>query len=967
MPRQLELTADQTLASQRHDLRGAIYVLSGTLPGRAAGVADLAFRWSTLTFSGALGDCEAYILKPRDIERGQQFLPGDGSSNRPAHVPLRNLPLGDSPSAVAAIDDGKYSWENATVSLRVGYLKPGQDAEDLAEADWTFLIKEGFFGAPQDVSVDGMVLPVFSRGAKRNQVFRQPLMPTANEVGACDKKFLGSPLPLLIGKPNGWIRVPGADLGVRGFLVSGYDAGATQVTFQLITDGQDRLNRTTEPSDIFFTANEIHAGKAISGNVLMIHRRLPLYQIKGAETVYSQASGTVTVTLESGLAADVPRGGFVQEHKSFAYGDDEGGPGPTLWRDRAFTWILTGGRGFHTVAQDGSPDGWSDDLKGNMGWLFPDGSIKAAGDDEYGWVIETVSETDRSPLRSITRLKLQQVSTSGAYNDPRIPVYFDPNVAGDVSIVDQPQFTSTERADSILNYPTGGTGTDNANARDGSEETAASLGVGDEITLTFNSAPSPFADDDTTASVLHVVTQGNIDFKNNAETVTFGSSNGAGGTNRAFRFTQGTARDFDETVKCVGAGGSGGSVVEVWWEHSLSKTVTNTRTQDVTLNTAGEVSGLGEVMQYADLVMRVPSTKGNVAGKMRDDTLLGDFDDTWRVEDTEDTNSEIGNASGNVGSASADKHNKYVIPLPTSVMATLQSWFLGPTEGAPGLINSGAYELAQQRFRADDVRLNFYLTGGEFQSWDQVETEVAQQSRSHIYYGPSGHEIVYMETASGFTQSGIVREFRLPGTPGVNTLQNGPLLERSTVTEIVNTIQSRFDRDYINGGLRSEIRRTAADSVALFGERQDPRWAAGLDLWMHAAYEEHPSYLVSGVVSGILNFYVDREKFAKTRFSFNASFPTHGVERGSPVRVVYEVAPYAFDPFDRYRNVVAEVEEIRNNPLNGELHTLTVRAVELPSLGLPAITWADLFTLESHIWTDKIGETDTWADRWSIG
>ena len=964
--RELQLSQDQLLASQRHDLKAVVYLLSGTLPGRASGVSDLIFRWSTLTFSGALGEYEAYIQKPRGIQRGQQFLPGDGSSNQPAHIPLRNLPLGDSPSVLAAIDDGKYAWENSTASLRVGYLKPGQSAADLAADDWTFLIKEGFLGAPQDVNVDGMILPVFNRGAKRNQVFSVPLLPTAEVVGANDKSWLGKPIPMIIGKPSGWFRVPGVDLGVRGFLVSGYAAGTTTISFQLITDGQDRLNRTVVPSDPLFTNNSgrINAGAALSGNVLMIHRRLPLYQIKGAETVFSQASGTVTVTLESGLLVKVPRGGFVQEHKSFAYGSDEGGPGGSLWRDREYRWIVCGAHGLNTQPGDsGPPDTWGDDLKGNLGWLLPDGSIKQAAIDDYGWVVQIRSESSRSPMRFITTLAMVQVDENAIFDDPRIPTYFDPDTAGDVSVSDQPQFTSIERADSLDNYPTGGFGANNALARDGSTNTGASLSLGAVITLSFDSAPSPFANGDTTTSTLHVVTQGNIDFKNSSNSILFGQATGTGGTSTEFRFTQSTARNFNEEIRCTGAGGSGGTVLEVWWTHSLSKIVTNTRTQDVTLDTSGDPLGLGEVMEFAELVMRVPSTKGNVAGSMFDSLASGFVDTTWQVEDTVDQNSEVGNASGNTVDV---VHNVYIKAYPTAVMATLQAWFLGPVEGAPGLINSGAYELAQQRYATDDFRLNFYLTGNEFRTWDELERAVAEQSRAHIYYGPSGHEIVSMENASGATASGTVREFRLPGTPGANTVQRGPLLERTSLTEIVNTVQSRFDRDNLDGTLRSEIRVTAQDSVDLFGERQDPRWAAGLNLWMHSSYEEHPTFLVSGVVSGLINFYADRGKFAATRFSFDCSFPTHGVERGSPVCVVYEVAPNAFLASDRYRNVVCEVEEIKNSPIAGELHSIVCRAVELPTLGLPAFTWLDIFTIESSVWTDNVDQGNTWDNLWGV-
>ncbi len=926
-PRKLLTTAEQDLATGRHDLQGVVYMLSGTLPGRADGVSDATFRWATRTFSGALGNFEAYISPPANVLRGQLFLPGEGNMDPGTRIPVRNLEFLGNVSLLAAIDDGVYAWENSTADLRVGYLKPDQSPEDLAAADWTFLVKGGFFGAPDDLEVDGFTLVLYTRAAKRNQQFKQPLTPTSGEVLACDRKYLGVPQPLVIGAPDSWYKLPVMDCGIRGFTVSGYDVGDTVVQFRRITEGTDRPDWV----DTFIpgVSDKVIGGTLVSGAIFFIHRQLPLYQCDGATTTYEENGELVTLSLTSGLAADVPRGSFVQEHIK-----NRRRQGPTP----PYKWWAAG----HPLSQGrltgANPfTAQQDDLRDNVGWLMADGTIRIADPSRYQTYMKGYKTT---------ALQLWEQVGAGPdpwLTDPTPPCYFD---AGQdpIEVTAQPQFTSKQLLSSKINYPTGGTGANNADARDGNEMSAVNIGLG-TITLTFNDPPSPFANGDTTASTLHVMVNGGpISIKDSLGSTTFGVASGAAGKIQQFRFTQASARDYNEEVRITGSGW----LSELWWEHDLSTDEASTRTQDVVVATSG---GIGPVLQYAELVLRIPSTKGGVAGRMRGPI------DTWnvldmQVLDTEDQTNEYGNVSGALGSY------PYRIPYPTQVMATLQSYFL---DSQLDEIDQDAYATVLAKFKEHDIRLNFVLLD-PISSWTELEQAVALQSRAHMYYGPSGHQVVFMDVASGVTASGNVQEFRLPGTPGTNALRGGrPLLERQGASEIANTARGRYNPDYVEGGeFRDNVEVQNAPSVALFGERHDARTGGDYEMWAHSPYPTHPTFKAAGTVSGIMQHYADRAAFAVTRFNFDTAWVAHGVDRGSPVGVSYEVAP------GEYRHADCEVEEVAVSPLNKELFTLRCRALGLPTVGLAAYTWVERFTNATDKWTSELGPTDTWADRWSI-
>jgi hypothetical protein len=536
------------------------------------------------------------------------------------------------------------------------------------------------------------------------------------------------------------------------------------------------------------------------------------------------------------------------------------------------------------------------------------------------------------------------VLPAGVEADPVPPCFFPISDASQVSVAQQPSFRTTV-ANNKLTYPTSGTGAGNASARDGNPFTAASLGVSDVITLTFNDAPAPFANGDTVASTLHVITQGDITFTDLLGSTTYGVASGASGTNHQFRFTQGAARDFNATVRCVGTGASGGNVVEVWWEHDLSTDEDATRTADVVLTGSGAV---GEILEYAEMVLRLPSSAYSLAAGItfgsRD---YGAGDDSREVEDPQVLSGTI--------------------PYPDAVMASLQGMLLGPADGSIQDVNVSVYNAARAFYVADDIRLSFVLNQ-KLNSWTELEKAVALQSRAHMYYGPSGHEIVFMQSTSGLDSADIVQEFRLPGVPGVNAAQGqGQLYERLPASQILNTVEAEFNLDYITRTYQNKIKAIDADSVAALGERRDPRASTSYKFWAHALYGAHPTFDATATLSGMLAFYADRAAFGATRFVFSTAWVAHGVERGSFVRVVYEVAPLEPLNFYRYRNVVCEVEQIAVSPAAGERFSLIVRALGPPTNGLPAFFWLDVFDDLTDTWEDEIVDGSLpWKSYWSI-
>ncbi len=947
MSRSLAITADQQDAVGRHSLEGVVYLLSGTLTGRDS-VPDATFYWATRDVTAFGQDFKAYLGPPRAYSRSVGFEPGAQGVMQEVRVPIRNLPFAHAESMVAAVADDDFRWENTTATLRVGYLKPGQTPADLADADWTAVLLDGVLGPPDEVTLDGFILPVLPRGARRNQNLFWPQLPSVDTIsgGAIDRKDAARMPPVFIGSPQDWIRVPSINLGVRGFCVSGYAAGSTVLKFAPITVGPERFTSGNLPvADVDFEGGGAY-GTGTGQAGIMVHYMGPVYEVSGAS--FDPVTNEFTVTLASGLAADAPRGAFVQQYGPAFNPDTKRVLGATQTGQAngltSYWWVL--GNRVKEPLSGGI-------TAARFGWLLGDGEVRPAEDGEWPFAFAANPQSldlKREGGRNLggagggAGQEPQEgaviVVRRGTRQSPKAPVYYDPGVAG-TDVAQQPAFgtTAKERLTSKINYPTGGTGADNANARDGNETTSMGLAASEVKTLTFNSAPAPFADDDTTASTLHVIAgNGATTFTDSTGSTTFGSVAAAG----VYRFTQVAARDFNETVRCVG-GGSGGNVIEVWWEHDAAADITLNRTQDVKL--VSSTVALGPVMQYAELVVQMGPASSRTHTVVPSGAVV------------------LGQSFATPSMVSSETFSGFdsQVPYPTNAMLGLHM-LLGTSEGTINAIDIPSYEVAHARFVEKNLRVNLVWTEETRpSSWTDLERRMGEQTRSFMYYGPSGHQILFMEDASGTEALPVQQSFRLPGTPGANTLGAGaPLMERTRTTELVNQVDVLWEPDGLTGEHTRVVSAQNDESLADVGIRtrgQPHRF----DLM---SWDGNPAYAVAESVSGIAQFYADRQAFSATRFNFESAWVAHGLDRGSIIRVAY---PVSTSP-PSYRNVTAEVETIEPSPLNAERVRLRARSVSKPQKGLdPAFIWTDVFTEESDAWTTRLlQEFDTWADYWSV-
>lgn len=943
----LSITGDQRQASDRHNLAGAVYLLSGTFTGRT-GVPDAPFYWSTRAVTALGQDWQPYLGPPKVIARGMGYEPGSPGVFPEVQVPVRNLPFAHVESIVAAITDEDFRVENTEATLRVAYLKPGDDPDNFVDADWVPLVLRGFFGPPESVTLDGLLLTLFHRGVRRNFSVRWPRLPTADTMagGAIDKKDSGRMPPVIVGIPQDWVRAPSLNLGVRGFTISGHDAGATEITFSAITAGPENLvSGNTPDTGSISGLGGYGTGTGRAG--LMVHYVGPVYEVVSAS--FDQELQQFTVTLDSGLAASVPRGAFVQQWGS-AFNPDTGvavaaSKGGNSNGLNGWFWCATGN-------SMRSPFG-GDDTTVRYGWLFPGGEVRPI--DEAVWPLTYGTIADSVNLNSEGGENIGGFDEALAYGvpvflsrgtraSPNAPVYYDPSV-NPVGVESQPEFT-TRVANTATNRGDGGTGTDNDKLRDGSEETGRAFAAGDSVTVTFPDAPEPFENGDTTRSVLHIVMS-----TSSANGIRF--TNAGGGTEFAhitppitgvqkFAITQAMPRDFNETVRVVAPTGGGGSVFEVWWEHDLSADVENSRTQDVEITSGAGL--VGPVMEFAELVVQ-HSRLGSLLSRIQ---VSGGFPEILGSgASTVDTESAPG-LSGN-----------YVVPYPTSVMRGLHM-LLG-TEGDVDFIDLGYYEDAHDKFKAENIRLNSVFTEDNRPSnWTELERLFGEQTRSFWFYGPSGHQVLFLETASSMEAQTVQQTFRLPGCPGANTFPGGgTVMQRTLTTELVNEVEAEWDRDWLTGKYRGFTTANNQESIGQVGLRRSDR--NPFPFTLHSPWDGNDSFDVAGQVSGIAQFYADRLAFAATRFTFDTAWVAHGLDRGSIVRVSYPVTALSF------RNVVCEVEQVSVSPLNAERFNIVARAVGPVQKGLePQCTWADAFNLEQQWASVILSPYDMWKNHWTL-
>lgn len=861
MPNELSITTAQSDATQRNALDSVVYLLSGTLKGNAPGVSDADFYWATQNLSAFGQAFEAYLAPPVSIRREQGYDVLEGPSFPGVRIPVRNYPFKHVDTLVEGIADEQWTWENSSATLRVAYLGPEQTPADLVDADYTPLVLDGFLGALQDVTLDGIVLELYNRGARRNQTLTQQIVtpPTSLDgVGdARDIVDMGKTLPIVVGEPEHFYRALAVSVGTRGYTSQELSAGDTLIEINSITSG-DALLLARDGSDL----------------QIFIDTRTPVYSIVSG-SVSATPQGLITFTINApGLAADVPRGSFVQQR---------------TMHDFFYRWVVAG----HQCGKANILD-----MEGHISWRLGDGTMVPIDTSIHDIILTLGSASDVHLAENnwdnqLMYLRLAQGSTA----DPNPPCYYRPAVETGGVVSAQPKFDQTLTADSKINYGTGGTGANNANARDGNASTAMDIAVADGAkTITFNDPPSPFANDDTVASTLHCIVQGgDVEFKDSTGSTTFAVTASAG----TFRFTQSSARDFNEVIRITSA--TAGNVQEVWWEHDLVKTDLDlSRTTDVAISVSG--ANIGERLIFADLMFRMtPDTDDN--------SML----DTLRSGATTTPNPLV--------QTDVSKFDSYH-PTPAVAMASLQGFLLG-TEGDIIHLDLDSYEVARDRQRLvleslTSIRWNFVILD-RIRSWSEFEREMSLQSRTYMYYGPSGHQMLFMDDNAGFAAATVPadREFRLPGVPGANCLPNSaPLLERTPVSDVRNRVEIQYSPTYIEPGFTGDVVATDSGSVAQFGEQGDPNGV--YDFW---TMSNPDTYSLDASVSGIADFMAERFAFTRNRFRFTTGWHAHGVDRGSLIDVVFPVGAEVF------RSARCEVESITVSPLNAERFEITARGV----------------------------------------
>jgi len=530
-------------------------------------------------------------------------------------------------------------------------------------------------------------------------------------------------------------------------------------------------------------------------------------------------------------------------------------------------------------------------------------------------------------------------------------------VSDDLNITSQPEFqpSITTVEATKQNFPTGPGGA--SAAFDGSLNTGYSLGAFGSVTFTFPSVTGgTFSDGDTTRSILHVTSQGDILYFNGITTFFHPTS----ASKDSYTSVQAAARDFNQSITATAQTAGGGIVYEISWEHELSATLTIDRTTDV----AGEVDV--ELSTPEDVGFDMVPIKGILVKVALSNNAFASFAaGPWN------------------GPTLSPTHQGYRrVCLPTAVFSNLQLKYL---EGGLADLNLGrfeddvskylsfidtaSYEAAEDEYLARNIRFNFAIT--EPISWADLERSLAYQCRSHAFYGPNGHQLIVIPDSEEAEGVPIEATFRLPGTPNPNAgSTGGPLIERTPTTQIFNRVELPWGRQWhltTNGSDISDrflflVRSTNQPSHSVFGDRFDvdgsqPVWAINnLSVDGTLIFDDQPYSGGESQVQDLADFITDRQGFARTRFSFETGWSAFGLTQGSVIRVAFAAAANVF------RNVVCEVEDIQTSPINSERRFITARSIGAPQHGLePALIWTDLFTELGDTWATRFTSV---RDRW---
>jgi hypothetical protein len=322
----------------------------------------------------------------------------------------------------------------------------------------------------------------------------------------------------------------------------------------------------------------------------------------------------------------------------------------------------------------------------------------------------------------------------------------------EASVTQQPDFETTQTMNATKdNWPTG-PGSASA-AFDGNLSTSVAIPKGDGVLFTFPSVTGGFADDDTTLSTLKFTLAGKGTITDGGIVTFFNTTTPQ---KNGYIIHLGSPEDFDQQVMVLADNdGNGVQVYEIQWTHELSAPInltriddTNLATSDVILSSAGEVGY--DMLAIKSLVAKVEAI-----------TPASDA-------------------------------------LPNNVFEDIQMRFIDEPSGEKdSWRNESTYEAAQVRYADEGISLNF-VVDRQF-TWSELEADLAMASRSYAFYGPEGHELHFIEGADTLESLTPVATFNLPGTPNPNAAQSSgaPLMERTPLSQLVNTVRLYHTRDWM--------------------------------------------------------------------------------------------------------------------------------------------------------------------------
>lgn len=822
----LDVADSQTKATQRQDLRGVVYALSGTVLSRVSGVPDASVRWATdnvLAANGPAGgdDWEPYMLLPTALEDELGDARGTPGNLKPYPIVVRNLAFQHKESMLAAMVDDDYTWEGSEATLWVAYLQPGQTVADLSSADWSVLRSRGVFGAPNDMRQDAVTLPLFSRDIKRRDkmTLRRATRDDFPEIFPADE---GRIIPVVVGKSDTRTRMLRTNAGVFG------RAAVARTT----DDAAQGIQVDPAP----FTQEQWQA--AVSGGATFVLQDSNQEIVFDGINIGTGGDNTITlfVTFPAVISGAIPRGGLIHEKKSeyrFTAANQD------------VTSGLTGGDGISQY---------------NLAFELFDGSV-VSETDTAAWTLERVVDPDG----------INGYRTDFVTNELPVVILFEDSVgvSGTVAVTteevdQQPEFTTTnsQQLSDKKNFPTSAVGTagvtNASNATDGNEDTGASVPDGDTLSVSFGNAPSPFANGDTTSSTLWVHCQGSFLFRQGSAGSTIGTLSAV--SKGTFRFVLVSPADYDQTVDCVGQPGSGGVVYDLWWEHDLSTTITLTRSQDTSIN-------VDITTDLPDLTTQMEPVRA----------LL------WQPTDFQGL---FGESGGNPW-RDAPKVG-WVQPIPAQ-LADMQRWLLedgDPTYA--NYIDVGNYGEAATRYGPGNLQVSgmAFVLQDEI-TWPELEAQLAPQLMAHLYYGPEGHRLVPILTPEEYANLGGSQDFRLPGTPASNASvsRGSPLMDRGGLGAVVNEAKVVWERDWLLTDQIESYQRTEvavnADSQNVYGPKvEDPLrlFAFTTKGLGHTAH-----------VANVASLYANRDAFGVTRFVFETGHRAFSRTQGDIVRVAFAV------------------------------------------------------------------------------